>query len=330
MSKLRLTIGNLDISDFVQSAIVSGDIEKFNRVLEVSLLSTADGRTPVYNIELGASVNFYVDEALHFVGVVFYVDRDTVGNLSITVYDPNIYLAKSYDSQIYKKKKASEITRMLAMDFGVPIGDIADTGFVIPYLRMDSRTLREHIAAALTITRKQTGKRFVVRNDKGKLTLVQGTDPKNIFVFKSGQNIISAQYSQSIEDTVTQVKVIGGAKGKETVVTAKDDAARKKYGVLQVVETMDEKATASQVKQRASTLLKENGKVSEEIRIEVLGVPEVISGSLIRVNEEMTGASGNYYVIEDKHTFDGGLHTMSLLLSRTNEVADVESDNETN
>lgn len=326
MSNIRLTIDNLDMSDFVKSSNVSGNIDKFNRVLDVDLLPSTDGRTPAFTIELGSAINFYVDGVLNFVGVVFYIDRDTDNNLSITAYDPNVYLAKSYDSNSYLNKKASDIVRMLAKDFGVPTGDIADTGYVIPYLRMSNRTIREHIEAALTLSYKQTGKRFIVRNVKGKLTLIRGTDPKNRYAFISGQNIISAKYTQSIEDTITQAKVIGGAKGKESIVTAKNDAARKKYGVLQAIEEMDEKASPAQVKQRANTLLTERGKLSEEIQIEVLGVIEVITGSQIYVNEPMTGASGYYYVEADKHTFNGNLHTMSLKLSRTNDVEDVEAD----
>lgn len=321
---IEMILGNNTIiSDFVESVEYSGDSTKFNRQLTVSLNGTADGRTMAFDIQEGAALSFKYEGHTKFVGIVFSKDISSDGKVSITAYDSNVYLSKSNDNRIFINKKASDIVRLLARDFGILIGSISDTGYVIPYLKFQNTTLFDMILTALQLTRKQTGKRFFVGNNRGKLVLFAGANPSTRYIFKDGQNLISASYSRSIDEVKTQAKVIGGEKGKETVIVVRDDAARRKYGVLQVVEVMDEKATASQVKQRASALLKENSQASEQLNVEVLGVIAVDVGSAVYIQNAMTKTSGGYYVTSISQSFSDGLFTMSLELSRTYELPEI-------
>jgi len=311
----------LDISELVKSVEITGDSTRFHRTCSISLISTTDGRTPAIKLEEGSSVRFIYANKTRFYGVLFAQELDSNGDMTITAHDTNAYLAKNTDSRIFTNKKASEIISSLTKDFDVPSGSIADTGYVIPYLRLANMTIYEMILKALTLTRKQTGKRFFIGcDDNGKLTLKSGVDGDR-YLFQDGENLISASYSRSIEDTKTQVKVIGGKKGSETVVTVKDAAKRDKYGTLQAYEEMDESATASQVKQRADTLLKEQSVVAEQLQAEVLGVPEVDVGTAVYINNEMTGIACGYYVTSITHNY-ADVHTMSLELTKTYELPD--------
>lgn len=314
---------NVDVTPFVESINISGDTTKFNRSLSLKMIGTEDGRNRAFLIDEGDSIAFKYENKIRFIGVVFAQSITSKGDFSITAYDSNVYLAKSTDTRIFKNKKASEIIRILATDFGIPVGSIADTGYIIPYLRLSNLTLYDMVLKVLTLTRKQTNKRFFIGNVNGKLTLTAGTSNTK-YLFKDGENLLSASYSRSIEDTRTQAKVIGGPKGKETVVVVKDDAKRTKYGVLQAFEEMDEKATPSQVKQRAQALLKEQAVVSEQLNVEVLGVPEVDVGTPVYIVNKMTATNGAYYVTSITHTYSAGLHEMSLELTRTYELPDIE------
>ncbi|QIG62536.1 tail protein [Sporosarcina phage Lietuvens] len=321
--------GKTDISDFVTGVEWSGHSEKFNRQLNVSLANTRNGRTKAVAIAEGETVAFKWGNALLFVGIVFAIDTDISGGQSLTCYDSNVYLTKSNDIRKFTNKKASDIVRIIAKDFGIPVGKIADTGYVIPKLILRNKSLHEMILTALTVTRKQTGKRFFVGNVAGKLTLDTGADPKEKrYILKAGANITGASYARTIEDTKTQVKVSGGKKEKPTIAVVKNDALRKKYGVMQHVEDMDEKATASQVKQRAATLLKEMAVINDKASVESFGIQEVICGKGVYVIEPMTGLTGGYFVTSDSHTFEGRLHTMSLELSRTYDLPPIEIDKE--
>lgn len=320
---LGVIINNKNITQFIETATLSGDTSKFNRTLTLKMLATEDGRKRAFTIEEGAPIAFRYEDKVLFVGIVFAQEISHDGNFSITCYDSNVYLAKSNDSRIFINKKASDIIRTLATDFGVLIGNIADTGYVIPYLRLSNQTLYDMILKALTITRKQTNRRFFIGNKGGRLTLTEGVTNTR-YLFKDGENLISASYSRSIEETKTQVKVIGGPKGKESVVVVKDADKRKKYGVLQALEEMDEKATASQVKQRAEALLKEQSVVAEQLSVNVLGVPEVDVGTPVYIVNSMTATNGGYYVTSVSHEYSAGLHTMSLELTRTYDLPEIE------
>ncbi|KGR87425.1 hypothetical protein CD32_03785 [Lysinibacillus odysseyi 34hs-1 = NBRC 100172] len=318
-----MTINNMDITPFIESIGLSGDTTKFHRSLVLRMIATEDGRQRAFTFEEGDTITFKYDNVVRFVGIVFAYDISSDGSLSLTAHDSNAYLAKSTDALIFKNKKASDIIRILAADFGIPLGSVADTGYVIPYVRLSKLTLYSMMLKVLKITRNQTNKRFFIGNVNGKLTLTAGTSNTR-YLFKDGENLISASYSRSIEATRTQAKVIGGTKGKETVVVVKDDAKRAKYGVLQAFEEMDEKATPSQVKQRAHALLKEQSEVAEQLQIHVLGVPEVDVGTPVYIVNKMTATNGAYYVTSINHTYAAGLHEMTLELTRTYELPDID------
>lgn len=316
--------GVVNISDFVKSVTITGDSTQFHRTCTVSLYKSMNGRTPAFTVDEGAAITFTFGGVQYFRGIVFAQSVNEKGDMSITAHDANAYFSKSTDSRIITKKKASDIVTMYAREFQIPFGAIADTGYVIPYLRVSNQTLRDTILKMLTITRKQTGKRYFMACDsEGKMTLKEGLSNTR-YKFSDGTNLLGVNYSRSIEETKTQVKVIGGKKGKETVVIAKNDAARAKYGVLQIVEEMDESALPGQVKQRADTLLRHHSGVSEQLDIEVLGVPEVDVGSGVYVVNQMTQMNNAYYVTSITHKYESSLHTMSLGLSRTFELPDIE------
>ncbi|WP_336046778.1 XkdQ/YqbQ family protein [Solibacillus ferritrahens] len=321
---IRLFVGTLDITDTVKSVSLEGNSTQFHRTLTVELIASVDGRKPSFKLDEGQDVAFLFNDKIRFRGVLFSQEIGSDGSLSIKAYDSNVYLTKNTDSKLFREKKASEILTILARDFGIPTGTIADTGYVIPYLRLSNLTLRDMVLKALTITQQQTGKRFFLGNENGKLTLNAGVEAKSFLLASDGQNLMSATYSRSIDDTKTQVKVIGGPKGKETVVVVKDDAKRAKYGALQAYEEMDEKATPSQIKQRATTLLREQSGVKEQLTVEVLGVITVDIGTAVYVRNAMTGTNGGYYVTNVRHNIANSLHTMELELTRTYELPDID------
>ena len=91
---------------------------------------------------------------------------------------------------------------------------------------------------------------------------------------------------------------------------------------------MDEKATQSQVKQRAEQLLKELAVINDQATVDALGDEKVITGVGIYVKEPMTGIIGGYFITGDTHTFSNGNHTMSLELSATYEMPPIEIEKE--
>lgn len=319
--------GKYDISELVTDVALSGDTKKVNRQLEVTIKATTNGRNRNLTIKPGRKVTFRYDGKLRFIGIIFSHNINDKGDVTFTSYDSNVYLTKSTNTYIYRNKKASDIIKTLGKEYGIPLGEIADTGYVIPYLRVQSATLYDLALKALTVTRKQTGKRFVFGNVNGRLTVSAVAKSPTKYVFENGKNILSANYSASIEETITQVRVVGGKKGKQTSVIVRNAELREVYGVMQAFEEMDEKATASQVKQRANALLNERGVVDETYEVEVLGIPEVDVGTAVYIKNAMTGVYGAFYVDSITHAYKNP-HTMALKLTRTYELPDIEVDSD--
>jgi len=324
---IRLLIRDIDIADFLESVKWEGHSEKPNRTLTLNFKNTDDGRYKAFAVNNGEAIQYYVDNKRIFIGVVFATDINDSGEMTVTCYDRNYYTLKSNATRQFKNKKASDIVKLIAKDFDIPVGTIEDTGYVIPKLILRNKSLYEMMLKAITLTYKQTGKRFFFGNEDGKLTLMQHKNNVTPWILAAGSNLTSANYSISMEDTKTQVYVTGGKDNKLTHTT-KSVSSQKLFGIMQHYEEMDEKATKSQVKQRAETLLKELNVLNDQASVSAIGILDVVTGCGVYVREPMTELAGGYYVTSDSHTFSDGKHEMKLEISKSLELPPIEISDE--
>lgn len=313
---------NVHLDPIVKSINWSGDIKQAARKLVVELSNTGDLRDLYMMFEKGGELRLILDEKQElFRGVLFTDEINSQGQMTLTAYDENIYLTKSKDTKIFRNQSASAIIKRLCNEFSIPIGEIHDTGYVIPKLVFRDKTLFEMMVMALTETQKQNGLHFLISSKEGKLQLLARKEQKGKWVLENGVNLLDASYSQSIEETKTQIKVVGeDAKKKEISVSVKDGELTQRFGVMQHLEKPDQNMTKSQMDQRAKQLLKDLGTIDDQARIECLGIPEVVSGSCVYVKESVTGILGGYYISADEHRFENGSHKMSLTLSATDDI----------
>lgn len=311
----------------VQSAIWSGDITQPARTLEVSFVNTVDGRKKAVPVELGKELRLYSNGRELFRGLTFKHNINDRGIMSVTAYDDNIYLAKNQDTQIFRGMKASAIAQKLCKQFGIAVGKIDDTGYVIPKLVLRNKSIWDMMITALTVTQKQTGRRFFICSKEGKFNLLSRKEQPVRWVLENGVNILDASYSQSIEELRTQIKVTGGDdKKKPLVAVVKNDALIKRFGIMQHLESADSDKTRSQIEQLAKQLLKDLGTIHDEATVNALGIDTVYAGVGVYVQESMTEIIGGYYVSTDSHTFESGKHTMSLTLSATDDLPTLKYD----
>lgn len=311
----------------VTSVTWSGDIKQAARKIDVRLRNTADGRNQTQKFEHGRELRLLNDGKELFRGVLFAFNVNARGDTTLTAYDENTYLTRNKDTRVLRNLTASAIIRQLCAEFGIPTGEIADTGYVIPKLILRDKTIWDMMITALTVTQKQTGRRYFIISHEGKLNLLARKEQAVRWVIENGVNLIGASYSQSIEDMRTQIKVIGGDPEKKPLVAvAKNDALIKRYGTMQHLENVDSDMTASQIRQLAEQRLKDLGTIDDEASVESLGIDEVTAGTGVYVRESMTGLFGGYYVTADTHTWEGGTYRMNLTLSATDELPTLEYD----
>ncbi|MEV5028497.1 XkdQ/YqbQ family protein [Paenibacillus sp. LPE1-1-1.1] len=316
--------GDTYIEEIVQDVEWSGDVKQAYRTLNISLLNTLDGKTRVTNFEVGRELRFYSEGAEIFRGIIFRSDVDHSGNMRLTAYDESVYLTKNTDTRKFSNVTASQIVRQLCTEFGVAVGTIADTNYVIPKLILRDMTLWNMITTALTVTRKQTGRRYFVYASGGRLNLAERRDRKATYLLESTSNLQTASYSQSIEDLRNQVRVIGGKEEAPIIASASNSVSAARYGTMQHLERADSEAKTAEIRQLADQLLRDLNVIDDEASITALGYNDTYAGVSVYVYDAMTGITGNYYVSSDTHTYSNGMHTMSLTLSATDDLPTLE------
>ena len=249
-----------------------------------------------------------------FYGFIFSMSRDKNNIISVVAYDQLKYL-KNKDVFRYENKKASEVIKVLAEDFKLQIGDIEDTGFIIPKRLEDNVSLFDIILTALGITLQSTKKMYVLYDDFGKLTLKDVEKMKLNILIDDGTSE-NFSYKSSIENSANQIKLVKSNEkaGKREIYIAKDSSNIKKWGVLQHFDKLGEKENGEM---KADALLKlYNRKFKTLIMKNVFGDTRVRAGSSVVVNLDLGDIKlKNYMLVEKvKHVFKFQEHFMDLTL----------------
>ena len=133
-----------------------------------------------------------------------------------TCYDPSIYLLKSEDNYLFTKStspnkkgwNAESITRKIANTYGIRVGFIPKATYTIPYFRVDGGSVWDVILKAWTEERKQTGVRYVLRMENGKLFIRPKQTKRTFWGAVEGDNLISMSFTDSLEGMATVVRAI--------------------------------------------------------------------------------------------------------------------------
>ena len=312
------------LQPFVTEITWSGDVTEASRSCEITLNNTTNGYTKAVDVQVGNAIRLIKDNVELFRGVIFGTEVNSDGLLRLTVRDYNHYLTKNTDSQVFKKMKASDIVKSICKKYSIAYGHIDDTGYVLPKLILRDKTIYDMIVIALTETRKKTGKVYLLSNEKGKLVLRERKNQVKRLVIADSANLLSANFTSSIEELRNSVRYTGESGEDAKGVTVSDSASVKKYGLMREKQHDGDK-TDAQLKPIAETLLKELNKVDSVSSVDAFGDPSVYAGAMVQVSEQMTGISGGFVVITDSHTFSpNGKHTMSLTVSKTLELNEIQ------
>lgn len=264
----------------------------------------------------GAAVRVTEDGAPLFAGFVFARELGEDRSVAVTAYDQLRYF-KNRDSYLYEGKKASELTAMLAADFGLKTGVLEDTGWVIPSRLEDAAELFEMVKNALDETRTHTGREFVLYDDCGKLCL-RSVENMRLPLLISAETAQGYNLRSSIDRGVcTRVKLVHENRrgGTRQVFLAEDKAHQSEWGVLQHFQKISEPLGAQQA---AQTILRESGQKSMELSVRgVFGDRRVRAGCQLRVSlniGEQT-VDGWMTVEQAQHRWGREGHTMDLTLS---------------
>lgn len=313
-----------------ESVTLQGQRYQAPRSIQANII-TKQGSQTYYRVSEGDTVLFKWKGKELFRGIVF--SRTPVeGKLTFTAYDMLQYLVKNQDVYVFSNQRADQILRRIGADFQIPMTSIANTGHVMKSLVFKNDTsLYDIILKALKETKRQTGRNYQIYSTKGKMGLRAWPDPEDVWVIESGVNLIGYQYSTSIEETATRVKMRTSVdeqgknkkKGSKSdiVVIEQDKAGQSQYGILQHVETVTGQINQPQLQKRAKVRLAEKKGVKQEVKsIQALGIPELQSGLPIYLKIPEINIKKTYWIDQDKHEFNGVKHTMTIDVVEKNSM----------
>ncbi|WMT29937.1 phage portal protein [Bacillus aerius] len=313
-----------------ESVTLQGQRYQAPRSIQANII-TKQGSQTYYRVSEGDTVLFKWKGKELFRGIVF--SRTPVeGKLTFTAYDMLQYLVKNQDVYVFSNQRADQILRRIGADFQIPMTSIANTGHVMKSLVFKNDTsLYDIILKALKETKRQTGRNYQIYSAKGKMGLRAWPDPEDVWVIESGINLIGYQYSTSIEETATRVKMRTSVdeqgknkkKGSKSdiVVIEQDKAGQSQYGILQHVETVTGQINQPQLQKRAKVRLAEKKGVKQEVKsIQALGIPELQSGLPIYLKIPEINIKKTYWIDQDKHEFNGVKHTMTIDVVEKNSM----------
>lgn len=257
-----------------------------------------------------------------FYGFIFERKVGKDGVISVTAYDQLRYL-KNKESYRYEFKTATEVIRLIAADFNLSTGELADTGFVIASRSEPDKTLFDIILNALTLTVNATKQMYVLYDSYGKLTL-KGIGDMKLDLLICDRTAEDYDYSISIDgETYNQVKVSidNEGTGKKDVFIAKHTENINAWGMLQYAHK-GEMGDGGQP--LADMLLARYNHKTRKLSVKgALGDVRVRPGCLMPVVMDLGDMRLSHYMLVEKatHDFDGGMHTMDLTLRGCDFIA---------
>lgn len=310
----------IDISKLVETVIWNGRKGAAGRSISVTLLDSSDygyDRSGI-DVEDGDHCIFSWDKKELFRGIIVEQSQSKSKKMTIKARDNLIYFANNKDTFNYKDKTASEIFIDCCKRFQISYDTVANTVHRIPTLPKPNATIFDVILDALSITYKATAVRYYPDSVVGKARLLKRKDNIKQWVIETGQNLIDYDFSKSIEEIATRIKLISD---KGTVIAeSSNPELEKKIGIFQKTYTPEDKMNDAQLTQMVESILKEESTVKKSLSITGLGIPDVISGTGVFVLIKNLGINRSFYVDEDSHTFKGNYHQMKLTLNFTNEL----------
>lgn len=304
-----------DITQAATSISWSGSVSQAARTAEIAVIHAPDDdgvKKLRLNIGAGDVLKLYEDRELIFLGEVQGAKGSSeIGTVTYTCYDLLNHLLKSNGVYNFKNTTAERITQKVCADLEIKTGSIAETKATIKKLLIDGESYYDIIMKAYTKAAKQTGKKYICSMDGAKLSVkIKGEVVKN-YTLAEGYNITNAAYEESIEDMVNVVKIFD-EKGKQVGV-ARNDKWVKKYGIYQQVYKKEKGVNA----QTAARNMLQG--IKKQVTVEGIdGDLNCIAGNGVKVHDKDTGINGLFWIDSDTHTWENGVHTMSLELNFKN------------
>ena len=307
--------GSWDFTDMVKQVVWSGRKSSAPRTLEMTLVDDYDRPKATISIKTieGWTVQMILDGKELFRGIIMKQTITQSKENKLKAYDVCVYLSNSKDSFSYDNWTVNQIIRDCIKRAGLIQGTVVGCDFKIESLKKSKTTYYDAMCEAMSAVYKAKGERYYIRANGRTVDFLRRKEESNQFVVEFGQNLTGYSYTDSIEKIKTRYRVYNkeGKLVKEEI----NSALELKIGTFAEVDTADKDYTEASLKEMVKTMIEESGYPQKTLSVSAIGIPEIISGGCLYVVIPHLGLKQTFYVDEDKHTFKGEAHTMSLKLN---------------
>lgn len=312
-----------DISNVVGSVTWSGSTTQAARTATITVLNAPNDPNITrlkLNLATGDIISLYEDEKNIFYGEIQTSEKKgEIGTVSYTAYDIMAHMLRITHKDNFKKKTPEAIAKAVCKKYGIKTADIVKTKKSIDKLIIDENNLYTIIMIAYTKAAKSTGKKYMAYMDGAKFGVKERGKLVENFTISDETNITNCSYEESIENMVDQVKIYN-EKGKQIGVV-KNASHIKRYGLFQEIYTKEKGVNA---KTAAKNML---AGIEKKVNTEVIDANiDCVAGAAVKVHDAATGLDATFWIDSDTHTWEGGVHKMSLELNFKNVMDSQESD----
>ena len=262
----------------------------------------------------GDGVSIAKDNVKVFYGYIFSIDEGRDEGVKITAYDQIRYLMNT-DTYVFKGMTATDVLKRIAKDFNLKLGIVADTEYKIPVMSEDGQKLLDIICKAITLTYSNMGKDYCLYDDFGSLCLRNVDDGQLDLIIGDRSLMYDYNVQTSIDSqTYNQIKLYKDNKdtGKREIYMSKDSVNIKRWGLLQLYQSVDEEANEAQISELLDSLSTIHNRESKSLTVNAIGDIRIRAGMRVRILISEYGVDQALLVDECSHNFDGADHTMSL------------------
>lgn len=327
MADYRLTLlsrqgETWDLTQRVMTLNWTGSRREVCRSLEIQAAVPTDGSLPTPPCDLGTEIHLTVGGDQVFLGHLVAREKATGSSvLSLTAQDRGRFLAGNQGWYQFSGTTPDQAVAALCADFGVPVGALAQTGVAVTR-KFPGTALSKIVDTLYTLAGEQNGRRYLARfNGAGALEVVEKPAAAALEI-APGKNLQTLAVREDISGLTNAAAIYSSA--GVLIRTVEDAESAALYGRFQSILTQRDGEDKGP---EAQTLLEDNG-LQQNITVECLGDPSLITGNAVLLRENSTGAVGLCWIDSDTHTWKNGQYFCKLSLNFRNLMNETEAGSE--
>lgn len=327
MADYRLTLlsrqgGTWDLTQRVMTLNWTGSLREVCRSLEIQAAVPTDSSLPTPPCDLGTEIHLTVDGDQVFLGHLVAREKATGSSvLSLTAQDRGRFLAGNQGWYQFSDTTPERAVAALCADFGVPVGTMAQTGVSVTR-KFPGTALSKIVDTLYTLAGEQSGRRYLARfNGAGALEVVEKPSAAALEI-APGKNLQTLTVREDISGLTNAVAIYSSA--GVLIRNVEDAESNDLYGRFQSILTQRDGEDKGP---EAQALLEDNG-LQQNMTVECLGDPSLITGNAVLLRENSAGAVGLCWIDSDTHTWKNGQYFCKLSLNFRNLMNETEVGSE--